>query len=148
MGDPGLKITRTNVSGLLACHTTLDPVKVVHQLREFALENPYQFRFAVRFTPLEFCIDSDMEEMVRVAKELGTKIQEEESFRVTVRRRHSTLETMEVITAVAAVISRKVNLDNPDSTLWIEIVGDWTGMSLIDPEKDILSIMSLRDDEY
>ena len=83
-----------------------------------------------------------------MAKELSTRIREEESFRVTVRRRHTTLETMDVITAVAAVIPRKVNLDNPDNTLWIEIVGDWAGMSLIDPERDILSIMSMRDDAY
>jgi tRNA acetyltransferase TAN1 len=148
LGDPGLRISRTNVSGLVACHTTLDPVGVVHQLGEYALENPYQFRFAVRFTPLEFCVHSDLQEMVRVAKELSTRIQEEESFRVTVRRRHTTLETMDVVTAVAAVIPRKVNLDNPDNTLWIEIVGDWAGMSLIDPERDILSIMSMRDDTY
>jgi tRNA(Ser,Leu) C12 N-acetylase TAN1 len=86
--------------------------------------------------------------MVRVAKELCNRIGENESFRVTVRRRHSTLESMDVIKAVAAVIPRKVNLDNPDNTLWIEIVGNWTGMSLIDPERDILSIMSMRDDEY
>ncbi len=148
MGDPDLSISRTNVSGLLVCHTTLDPVSVIHQLREYALENPYQFRFAVRFTPLEFCVHSDMQEIVSVAKELGTRIREKESFRVTVRRRHTTLETNDVITAVAAVIPRKVNLDNPDNTLWIEIVGNWTGISLIDPERDILSIMSMRDDAY
>ncbi|MHA2378152.1 MAG: THUMP domain-containing protein [Candidatus Thorarchaeota archaeon] len=148
MGDSGLRISRTNVSGLIACHTMLTPVDVVHRLREFALENPYQFRFAVRFTPLEFCVHSQMEEMVKVAEELSARIQKEESFRVTVRRRHTTLETMDVITAVAAVIPRKVDLDHPDKTLWIEIVGDWTGMSLITPEEDILSIRSMRDDSY
>jgi tRNA acetyltransferase TAN1 len=89
-----------------------------------------------------------MEEMVKVAEELSARIQKEESFRVTVRRRHTTLETMDVITAVAAVIPRKVDLDHPDKTLWIEIVGDWTGMSLITPEEDILSIRSMRDDSY
>ncbi len=148
LGDSGLRVSGTPISGLLACRTTLNPIEVVHRLREFALENPYQFRYAIRFTPLEFCVRSDISEIVRVTETQSTRIKDDESFRVTVRRRHTTLKTMDVINAVAAVIPRKVDLDNPDKTLYIEIVGDWTGVSLLKPEEDILSIMSMRDDIY
>ncbi|MFQ5831209.1 MAG: THUMP domain-containing protein [Candidatus Thorarchaeota archaeon] len=141
-------MSRTPISGLLACRTALNPIEVVHRLREFAFENPYQFRYAIRFTPLEFCVRSDISEIVRVAEMQCTRIKDDESFRVTVRRRHTTLKTMDVITEVAAVIPRRVDLDNPDKTLYIEIVGDWTGVSLLKPEEDILSIMSMRDDIY
>lgn len=55
---------------------------------------------------------------------------------------------MQVIEAVADVIPRKVNLDSPDKTLWIEIVGDTTGLSVLRENEDILSIMTLRDDTY
>ncbi|MFX0107162.1 MAG: THUMP domain-containing protein, partial [Candidatus Hodarchaeota archaeon] len=134
------------MSGLLACHTSLDPFEVIQSLREFAKENPYQFRFAIRFTPLEYCVPTEIERLVETAKELLNRISEEESFRVTVRRRHSDLESMDVVKAVAAVIPRKVDLDHPDKTLWIEIVGEWTGLSILDEETDILSIMTMRDD--
>jgi len=67
---------------------------------------------------------------------------------VTVRRRHTDLENMEVVIAVASVIQRKVNLDDPDKIVLVEIVGETTGISVLDDETDILSIMTMRDDQY
>jgi hypothetical protein len=55
----------TRISGILTCWTGLDPFDVVHQLREYAIENAYQFRFAIRFTPLELCVSSDIESIVK-----------------------------------------------------------------------------------
>ncbi|MFX1481977.1 MAG: THUMP domain-containing protein [Promethearchaeota archaeon] len=146
--DAEIKVVPTHISGLLACRTSLDPFDVIHRLREFAIENPYQFRFAIRFTPLEECVDSRIEDIVDATRRLLPKIGEDETFRVTVRRRHTELETMDVVTAVAAEIPRKVNLDAPDKTVLVEIVGDWTGLSVLSGEGEILSIMTMRDDMY
>ncbi len=146
--DPDFKVFHTNISGLLACKTSLDPFDVIHKLRDFALENAYQFRFAIRFTPLEECVDSKIEDIVEATRRLLPKIREDETFRVTVRRRQTELENMEVVTAVAAEIPRQVNLDSPDKTILVEIVGEWTGLSVVSKDDDILSIMTLRDDMY
>jgi len=146
--DTEFQVFRTPVSGLLAALTTLDPFNVIHRLREFALENAYQFRFAIRFTPIERCVPASLEEIVRATEELSTKIGENDSFRVTVRRRHTDLENMEVVEAAASVIPRRVDLDQPDKTVWIEIVGQWAGVSVLDQNEDILSIMTMRDDMY
>lgn len=148
LGDLELKVSRTPISGLLACETSLNPFEVIQRLREFAIENPYQFRFAIRFTPLEECVESEIEKIVDAARKLLPKIEEKESFRVTVRRRHTELENMEVVIAVAEVFPRKVNLDEPDKTVLVEIVGEWTGLSVLDEKSDILSIMTMRDDMY
>lgn len=148
LGDSDLRVAHTHISGLLACKTSLDPFDVVRRLREFALENAYQFRFAIRFTPLEECVDSNIDDIVEATRRLLPKIEEDESFRVTVRRRHTELENMEVVTAVADEIPRKVNLDHPDKTLLVEIVGEWTGLSVLAKDDDILSIMTMRDDMY
>lgn len=146
--DSELKVSRTHISGLLTCKTSLDPYEVVSKLRELALENPYQFRFAIKFTPIEVCVDSDIESIKEAARSLLHKIGEDETFRVTVRRRHTDLENMEVVVAVASEIDREVNLDNPDKIVLIEIVSDTTGVSVLDDESDILSIMTMRDDQY
>jgi tRNA acetyltransferase TAN1 len=146
--DSELKISRTHISGLLTCVTSLDPVEVVHKLREFAIENPYQFRFAIRFTPIEQCIESNIDAIKEAARLLPERIGSDETFRVTVRRRHTDLENMDVVVAVASEIDRKVNLDNPDRTVWVEIVGETTGISILNEETDILSIMTMRDDQY
>ena len=148
LGDSELRVAHTHISGLLACKTSLDPFDVISRLREFALENAYQFRFAIRFTPLEECVDSNIEDIVEATKKLLPKIGEDDSFRVTVRRRHTDLENMEIVTAVAAEIPRKVNLDAPDKIVLVEVVGDWTGLSVLSSEDDILSIMTMRDDMY
>jgi len=146
--DSDLKISRTPISGLLACKTSLDPFQTIHRLKEFAIENPYQFRFAIRFTPLEECVESVIDNIVEATEKLLPKIGEDESFRVTVRRRHTELENMEVVKAVAAVIPRTVNLNSPDKTVLVEIVGEWTGISILDGINDVLSIMTMRDDIY
>ena len=146
--DSELKVSKTHISGLLTCKTSLDPFEVVQKLREFALENPYQFRFAIRFTPIEQCVESNLESIKEATLNLLEKIGEDESFRVTVRRRHTDLENMEVVIAVASVIQRTVNLDDPDKIVLVEIVGDVTGISVLDDETDILSIMTMRDDQY
>ena len=120
----------------------------MHQLNDFAVENPYQFRYAIKFTPLERCVPSEIESIVKAAAEIKGKIEEKDTFRVSIKRRHSNLEHMEVVIAVAEIIDRTVNLDNPDWTVWIEIVGEWTGVSVLNKERDILSIMTMRDDLY
>jgi tRNA acetyltransferase TAN1 len=148
LGDPDLRISTTHVSGLLACWTGLNPFEVVKQLSELANENPYQFRYAIKFTPLERCVESEISTIVAAVQDLVDKIGESESFRVTVRRRHTELENTEIVEAAASVVPRRVNLDHPDKTVWIEVVGEWTGISILDQDIDILSIMTMRDDEY
>lgn len=148
LGDAQLKVFDVGIVGLIACQTKLNAFTVIERLKEMATENPYQFRFAIRFTPLEFCVPSFIDEIVKATGELLSRIGENETFRVTVRKRHTQLETMQVVTAVAAVIPRQVDLDNPDKTIWIEIVGEKTGISILDEDRDILSIMTLRDDIY
>ncbi len=144
LADANLIITVTRISGLITCRTSLDPFHVVHRLREFALENPYQFRFAVRFTPLEFCVKSNLATLAEIARQLLQRINEHETFRVTVRRRQTTLENMDVIKAIAEEIPRTVNLDDPDRTIWVEIVGEMTGISVLDEGTDILSITAME----
>jgi len=148
MEDSELKVSRTHISGLLTCKTSLDPFAVVQKLREFALENPYQFRFAIRFTPIEQCVESDIEAIKGAVRNLLKKIEEDETFRVTVRRRHTDLENIDVVVAVASEITRKVDLDNPDKIVLVEIVSDTTGISILNDETDVLSIMTMRDDQY
>jgi tRNA acetyltransferase TAN1 len=148
IGDENLRVHLTHVSGLITCKTSLDPFLVIEKLRAIADENAYQFRYSIKFTPLELCVKSDMDSIVEAVEELLPKIGEDETFRVTVRRRHTDLQNMDVVNAAASVVSRKVDLDNPDKTILIEIVGEMAGVSVLTSEEDILSIMTMRDDMY
>jgi tRNA acetyltransferase TAN1 len=143
LADSSLIVSITSISGLLICWTSSNPFHVVHKLRTFAEENPYQFRFAVRFTPLEYWVNADLHSISKTARMLLVRINENETFRVTVRRRQTDLENLVVIKTVAEEIPREVNLDNPDKTIWVEIIADRAGMSVLREKEDILSITSM-----
>ena len=70
---------------------------------------------------------------------LREKIGKNETFRVTVVKRHSTLSTIEIIQQAASTIQNAVKLDNPDKIVLIEILGLITGISVV-TSKEILSI--------
>jgi tRNA acetyltransferase TAN1 len=59
---------------------------------------------------------------------------------VTVEKRFTAIHTRDIVEAVATSIRRKVNLQNPDYIMLIEVVGGFTGLSLIKP-KDTISVL-------
>ena len=140
VGDSAPTVDKTGVSGLIAVKTAIDPFEVVEKFREVLRERPYEFRYSLRIIPIEKVVRTDLEEIQRVASDLGSKIGEEETFRVTVEKRFTEVSTQDIIEAVAANIERRVDLNKPDKILLIEVVGGLTGMSVIKPD-DILSVI-------
>jgi tRNA acetyltransferase TAN1 len=140
IGDAKADISRTGVSGLIAAKTTLNPVEVIEKFRNILLERPYVFRYTLRIIPIEKVVGTDLVEIELVATELGVRIEEKESFRVTVEKRFTGTPTQSIIEAAASNIKRKVSLEKPDKILLIEVVGRLTGISLLNPD-DILSVL-------
>ncbi len=103
-------------------------------------ERPYEFRYALRILPIEKVFHTDLEEVKRVATELAEKIGENETFRVTVEKRFTSIHSQEFIEAAAASIPNKADLGNPDKILLIEVLGGLTGMALIKPT-DTLTVI-------
>ncbi len=140
VGDAAPVVGKTGIRGLVAAKTSLNPCVVIEKFRTILHERPYEFRYALRIIPVEKVVRTDLEEIKREATELSAKIGENESFRVTVEKRFTTLHSKELIEAVAMDIKRKADLDNPDKILLIEVVGGLTGVSLIKPS-DVLSVL-------
>ena len=55
------------------------------------------------------------------------------------KRRWQQYHTSEIIEHLAADIDRKVDLDNPDCIIWVDIIGPETAISLLTPD-EIFSI--------
>jgi len=102
-------------------------------------EQPWEFRYSLRIIPIERVVRTDLEEIQRAATKLAPKIQEDETFRVTVEKRFTETPTNEIVEAAAANIERKVDLTNPDKIVLVEVVGGFTGISVVNPT-DILSV--------
>jgi tRNA acetyltransferase TAN1 len=140
MGDREVKVDKTGIRGLIAARTVLDPFNVIDKLRIILKERPYEFRYTLRVIPIEKVVRTDLDEIRRSVMELGGRIGENETFRVTVEKRFTSIHTRDIIEAAAANIQHKVNLARPDKIVLIEVVGGFTGISVIKPE-DTISVV-------
>jgi len=140
LGDAAPVVVKTGIRGLVAAKTVFDPCEVTQKLRAILQERPYEFRYALRIIPVERVVPTDLDEVKRVASELAEGIGENETFRVTVEKRFTSLHTRDFIEAAATGIDRKVDLGNPDKILLIEVVGGLTGMALIKSD-DVLAVL-------
>lgn len=143
IGDATVKVERTGITGLIAAKTILDPFEVVEKLRQILKERPYEFRYSLRIIPIEKVVRTDLAEIRGTIIELNSKIEQNESFRVTVEKRFSSTPTNAIIEASATTIERRVDLNHPDKIILIEVVGGLTGISILKPS-DILSIVKER----
>jgi len=99
IGDEAATVEKTGVSGLIAVKTSFNPFEVVGKLREILKERPYEFRYSLRIIPIEKTIRTDLKEIRRVATEMGSRIGENESFRVTVEKRFTEISKRDIIEA-------------------------------------------------
>jgi tRNA acetyltransferase TAN1 len=139
LGDQTAEASKTGVRGLIVARTALNPADTIEKFKEILHERPYEFRYALRIIPVEKVVETSLESMGQAAAELAAGMGENESFRVTVEKRFTTLHAQEIIEAVATRVRNPVNLDSPDKVLLVEVVGKYTGLSLVKPEL-ILSV--------
>lgn len=143
IGDKGSEVTTTGIIGLTVAKTTLDPRVVVRRLRAILREKPWEIKYVLKVVPIESLVPATIEDVAKATAGLSKKISEGEKFRVTVEKRRSSLSSHEIIEAVAKNIDKKVDLENPNKIVLIEVVGQKVGLSLLEPE-DILSVEKER----
>lgn len=139
-GDPQAKVAKTGIRGLVVAKTALDPVEAVDKFRALLNERPYEFHYSLRIIPIQRVVPTDLEQIKVAAAELVAGLGEKESFRVTVEKRFTSIHSRDIIEVVAADIKNPVNLGNPDKTLLIEVLGAYTGLSLL-KRTDCISVL-------
>ncbi|MEM4576804.1 MAG: THUMP domain-containing protein [Candidatus Nezhaarchaeales archaeon] len=143
LGDDQVEIRRAPVPGLLFVRTNLDPFEASKKIGEIARERPWDVRYTLKLTPIDAVTSDDLDEIKSVAVALANKkIREDETFRITVNKRLSSISSRKLIEEVAKEINRKVSLKKPDKILQIEIVGKDVGIVVLKPE-DVVSIVKI-----
>lgn len=143
IGDTVVTVDKTGITGLIVAKTAFSPFEIIEKLRGILKERPWEFRYTLRVIPIEKVVPTDLREIKRVATELASKIKENETFRVTVEKRFTKLSSKDMVEAAAANIERKVNMSSPDKIVLIEVIGGFTGISVIE-STDILSVVKER----
>ena len=137
-GDSDLKVSITNMSGILTAETNLNPVEVVRKIKEMLLDEPWSVRYCKRIIPIQKVIESKIEEIEKSVSELSDQISDEETYRIKKKKRNSDLSSKEIITKIADKIKNKVSLEFADKIILVEILGNKTGVSIL-KKTDILS---------
>lgn len=131
LGDSNAIVNATNILGLIIAETSLDPFKIIEDLKKIYIENPDKIFYLKRVIPIQVLTETNIEKIVKATLPLINSIKENETFRITVEKRRTNISSMDIIKAVAALVNRKVNLENPDKIILIEIIGKYAGISII-----------------
>ena len=144
-GDENPEIFRTSMSGILTAKTKLVPFEVIKNIREKIVDEPWSIRYCLRIIPIEQVVDTNLEEISTQVFSLMKKVNEKESYRITIEKRNSDISSTEIISKIADSITNKVSLEKPDWIVLVEILGNKTGVSVLKSD-DIFSLeMSKRE---
>jgi tRNA acetyltransferase TAN1 len=142
-GDPDAESEIIEITGLILAQTSLDPLAVIYKLKELVAVEPWQLRYVLRVLPIQVVIPTGLDSITKAARDLAPKIGNE-TFRVTVEKRHNSLSSMQVVKAIASQISNKVDLENPGWVILVQILGGVTGLSVLRPNQIFSSVVEKR----
>ena len=139
--DPNVEIS--DLSGIVTASTDLDPFLVVKKIREKILDEPWSIRYCLRIIPIQETVDTDKEHIANAVLNHVKPIKPQNTYRITVEKRHHTISTSEIISEIANRIQNKVSLEKFDWMVLVEIVGKKTGVSVLKRD-DIVSTQKLK----
>jgi tRNA acetyltransferase TAN1 len=136
--DPSVEVS--SVSGIILVDTLLDPFQFVENCKEMVRNEPWKFKYVLRVIPLEMNCKAELTEIHNVVSQLCRKIEAQETYKVLIEKRHSRLHSSEIISTVTSKLKMKVNLDNPNWIILIQIVKMVAGVSILRPSQIFSSL--------
>ena len=131
LGDQEPEILNVGMRGILMVDTTIEPSKIIDWIRNKVVEEPWLIRYCLRIIPIQSITETNIDKIKQNVIKLKDSIQKNDSYRITVEKRNTSVSTNEIITEVAKIFPNKVSLNKPDFTVLIEILGDKTGISIL-----------------
>ena len=141
-GDSNPLVGKTDVRGIAVAHTCLDNREVIRRCRVLWKSDPQNsFESAIKWVPVDYWCVSDLDAMKQVIdSKIKDRIEVNQTWGMKVRKhRWQQYHTIEIVEYLAADIERKVDLDNPDRIVSVDVVGRETAISLLKPD-EIFSI--------
>ncbi|MBD3256210.1 MAG: hypothetical protein GF383_14020 [Candidatus Lokiarchaeota archaeon] len=103
---------------------------VMKQLKNILKNQMDNFTYVLKIVPIDFKLETEEEEIRNVAKIFEKDLNENDKWRITLRRRRSPLTRDELLEIAADEINIGiVDLEDPDKYLRIEVMKDITYMS-------------------
>ena len=130
-GDSEPIISKTEMPGIITISTKLHELEVVKTIQEKILDEPWSIRYCLRIIPIQCTVNTNLEDIQKEIQKLVDVINSDETYRITIEKRNSSISKNEIIEKIANNLTNKVSLENPDWIILIEILGDTTGLSVL-----------------
>jgi len=131
LGDQEPEILNVGMRGILMVNTIIEPLKIIDWVKNKIIEEPWLIRYCLRIIPIQRITDTEIDKIKQTVIELKDIIQKNDSYRITIEKRNTSISSSEIITEVAEIFPNKVSLNQPDLIVLIEILGNETGISIL-----------------
>ena len=135
-GDSNPIVEKTTAKGILGVKTSINNREVIAKVRELFKQNPLEINFTLKWVPVDHWCDSDINQMKDIIERIKSDIHPGETWGMDVeKRRFTEMHTQEIIDQLAPLITEKVNLENPNKILRIDILAKRTVITILKPEE-------------
>lgn len=133
---------KSDVDGLFLVKTKKNPKELTKSLN--TKKNAKNFSYTYHWIPVDKWTTSKIEDMKKVMKELDSKMDPKESWKLDLGKRHYEAKTTDLILKLTENIDKpKVDLKNPKKIVKVEIIGKKAGISLLDAS-ELLDVPKLK----
>ncbi|MFX0042659.1 MAG: THUMP domain-containing protein [Candidatus Hodarchaeota archaeon] len=132
-GDDYPIISRLNFPGLVTGLTNLSTRQVILKIKKILEKDPYFFQFILKIIPIDFVCETNSQVISQLVElHYRDYFNNTDSFKISLKRRkHEQIERANFIQKLAKNIPNKVDLENPDKFIRIEILGNICGISFL-----------------
>ena len=131
LGDQEPEILNVGMRGILMVNTIIEPSKIIDWVKNKIIEEPWLIRYCLRIIPIQRITDTEIDKIKQNVIKLKDTIQKNDSYRITIEKRNTSISSNEIITEVAEIFPNKVSLNQPDWIVLIEIIGSEAGISIL-----------------
>jgi len=131
LGDQEPEILNVGMRGILMVNTIIKPSKIIDWVKNKIIEEPWLIRYCLRIIPIQRMTDTEIDKIKQNVIKLKDTIQKNDSYRITIEKRNTSISSNEIITEVAEIFPNKVSLNQPDWIVLIEIIGSEAGISIL-----------------
>ena len=119
------------ISGLSLAKISKDPILAVEEVQKIIENDASVLRYVLKIVPIQYRISTSYENFEAASSTFSSQIKDEDTWKISLRRRHTTISREDIITSIASKITRgKVLLDNPAYYVIVEVLGKWTYLAL------------------
>jgi tRNA(Ser,Leu) C12 N-acetylase TAN1 len=130
----------TGISCLVVAQYEGDTHAFVTRLGKLVKKMPWIVRDLLKIHPIDLVVESTLEAIREGSKELAKRMPDTAKFRVNLNRRDTKLDRKELLHEIAIQFPGKVDLEEYDWVVAVEILGPVTGLALLREEE----IVTLR----